>query len=40
VKQVQRSTVLQAGESLTEQLGREPTLDEWAQAAELSDNAG
>ncbi len=38
-KQVQRSTVLQAvSESLTEQLGREPTLDEWAQAAELSDS--
>jgi RNA polymerase nonessential primary-like sigma factor len=38
-KQVQRSTALQAvSESLTEQLGREPTLDEWAQAAELSDS--
>ena len=36
-KQVQRSTALQAvKESLTEQLGREPTLEEWTQAAELS----
>lgn len=39
-KQVQRSTALQAvKESLTEQLGREPTLVEWTQATELSDIA-
>ena len=38
-KQVQRSTALQAvKESLTEQLGREPTLEEWTQAAELSNS--
>jgi RNA polymerase nonessential primary-like sigma factor len=38
-KQVQRSSALQAvRESLAEQLGREPTLDEWVQAAELSDS--
>lgn len=37
-KQVQRSTALQTvKESLTEQLGREPTLDEWTKAAEVSD---
>ncbi len=39
-KQVQRSTVLQeVRESLTAQLGREPTLDEWLNATELSDSA-
>ncbi len=39
-KQVQHSTALQAvKESLAEQLGREPTLDEWVKAAELSDSA-
>lgn len=38
-KQVQRSTALQAvKESLTEQLGREPTLEEWTQTAELSNS--
>jgi len=38
-KQVQRSTALQAvKESLTEQLGREPTLEEWAETAELSNS--
>lgn len=38
-KQVQRSSALQAvRESLAEQLDREPTLDEWVQAAELSDS--
>lgn len=38
-KQVQRSTALQAvRESLTEQLGREPTLDEWVKAAETSNS--
>lgn len=38
-KQVQRSTALQAvKESLAEQLGREPTLEEWAQTAELSNS--
>ena len=36
-KQVQRSTALQTvKESLTEQLGREPTLEEWTKAAEAS----
>ncbi len=35
-KQVQRSTALQTvRESLTEQLGREPTLDEWSEATQL-----
>jgi RNA polymerase nonessential primary-like sigma factor len=39
-KQVQHSSALQAvKESLAEQLGREPTLDEWVKAAELSDSA-
>lgn len=39
-KQVQRSTALQAvKESLTEQLGREPTLEEWTQATEILDSA-
>ena len=39
-KQVQRSTALQAvKESLTEQLGREPTLEEWTQTAELSNSS-
>ena len=39
-KQVQRSTALQAvRDSLTGQLGREPTLDEWTKATELSDSA-
>ena len=39
-KQVQRSTMLQAvRESLTAQLGREPTLDEWVVATDLSDSA-
>ena len=39
-KQVQRSTVLQeVRESLTAQLGREPTLDEWLNATGLSDSA-
>ena len=38
-KQVQRSTALQAvKESLTEQLGREPTLEEWTQTAELANS--
>ena len=38
-KQVQRSTALQAvRESLTGQLGREPTLDEWIKATGLSDS--
>ena len=38
-KQVQRSTALQAvKESLTEQLGREPTLEEWTESAELSNS--
>ncbi|MBW4639621.1 MAG: RNA polymerase sigma factor, RpoD/SigA family [Gloeocapsa sp. UFS-A4-WI-NPMV-4B04] len=38
-KQVQRSTALQAvKESLTEQLGREPTLEEWTETAELSNS--
>jgi len=38
-KQVQRSTALQGvRESLAEQLGREPTLDEWTIAAELLDS--
>ena len=38
-KQVQRSTALQAvRESLAMQLGREPMLDEWVKAAELSDS--
>lgn len=37
-KQVQRSTALQAvSESLTAQLGREPTLDEWAKATALEE---
>jgi RNA polymerase nonessential primary-like sigma factor len=37
-KQVQRSTALQAvSESLTAQLGREPTLDEWAKATDLEE---
>jgi len=35
-KQVQRSTALQTlRESLTEKLGREPTLDEWSEATQL-----
>jgi len=35
-KQVQRSTALQTvRDSLTEQLGREPTLDEWSEATQL-----
>lgn len=39
-KQVQRSTMLQAvRDSLTAQLGREPTLDEWVVATDLSDSA-
>ena len=38
-KQVQRSTALQAvREALAMQLGREPMLDEWVEAAELSDS--
>lgn len=38
-KQVQRSTALQAvKEALVEQLGREPTLEEWAEAAQLNDS--
>lgn len=37
-KQVQRSTALQeVREALTEQLGREPTLDEWVKATEVTD---
>jgi len=39
-KQVQRSTALQrVRECLAEQLGREPTLDEWTLATGLSDSA-
>lgn len=38
-KQVQRSTTLQmARESLCEQLGREPTLEEWVEATDVSDS--
>jgi len=38
-KQVQKSTALQAlRESLMAQLGREPTLEEWTQAAEIEDS--
>lgn len=38
-KQVQRSTALQAiKESLMAQLGREPSLDEWVQAADIADS--
>ncbi|MDZ4878085.1 MAG: RNA polymerase sigma factor SigA2 [Chroococcidiopsis cubana SAG 39.79] len=38
-KQVQRAIALQlVKDSLTEQLGREPTLDEWAKASEILDN--
>ncbi len=38
-KQVQRSTALQAvKESLWEQLGREPTFDEWLEATDLSES--
>jgi len=39
-KQVQRSTALQVvRESMCEELGREPTLDEWVEATGLSDSA-
>ena len=39
-KQVQRSTALQVvRESLVDQLGREPTIDEWLKAAELTDSS-
>ncbi|PSB50526.1 RNA polymerase sigma factor, RpoD/SigA family, partial [Chroococcidiopsis cubana CCALA 043] len=38
-KQVQRSIALQlVKDSLTKQLGREPSLDEWAKASGTSDN--
>jgi RNA polymerase nonessential primary-like sigma factor len=38
-KQVQRSTTLQmARESLCEQLGREPTLEDWVEATDVSDS--
>lgn len=38
-KQVQKSTALQAlRESLMAQLGREPTLEEWTQAADIQDS--
>lgn len=38
-KQVQKSTALQAlRESLMAQLGREPTLEEWTQAADIEDS--
>jgi RNA polymerase nonessential primary-like sigma factor len=38
-KQVQRSTALQAiKESLMAQLGREPSLDEWVQAADIAES--